>query len=42
MVPFEKCTIQQYVLSKGFPLSAVESDSSSTAALSPSTRMLVS
>src|SRR3712207_9151778 len=41
MVPYEKCTIQQYLLSKGFPLSAVESDSISTAALAPSTRMLV-
>jgi hypothetical protein len=41
MVPFEKRATQQYLLSKGFPFNAVESDSSSTAAVSPSTRRLV-
>jgi hypothetical protein len=41
MFPFEKRAIQQYLLSKGLPFNAVERDSSSTAAVSPSTRTLV-
>ena len=40
MVPFEKRVTQQYLLSQGFSFNAVESDSISTAVVSPSTSSL--